>query len=179
MTSLQQIIYKKLPPSLIQQIINDPNSFPQYAEVISRLNNEILQQHATNIRSKIKFTRKKLELMSLLFDIYYHIKSHPPQLYTGRSNKSLRAWEDFSHHDYPQYEMYIEYVDIWPKHLFLIYYTYKLSYETFYNLKLDILLKKHVLPFNRKKTPFINFIYNTFQYLNHNISLKQFRDFGY
>ena len=179
MTSLQEIIYKTLPPNIKQQIINDPNSFPQYAEVISRLNNEILQQHATNISSKISFTKKKIELMSLLLPIYYHIKSHPPQLYPDTSNKTLSAWDDFSNLYYPQYEMYIDYVDKWPKYMFLLYYTYKLSYQSFYNLKLDILLKQYALPFYRKKTPLINFIYKTFQYLKDNISLQQFRYYGY
>lgn len=179
MTSLQELIYKTLPLSVKQQIINDPNSFPEYAQVINRLNNEILQQSATNIRSKITFTRKKLELMSILLRIYYHIKSHPPQTYPHQSNKTLYAWEDFSNHDFPQYEMYIDYVDKWPKYMFLIYYTYKLSYQTFYNLKLDIQLKQYALPFNRKKTPLINYIYNTFQYFNDNITLQQFRNYGY
>lgn len=178
MESLQKTIYRMLPPSTKQEIITNPNSYPEYADVIGRLNQEILEQTASKIRGKIKLTKKKLELMSVLLSIYYHIKTHPPQNYPGKF-KNISAWNDFSSVDYPQYEKYIGYVDKWPKYMFLIYYTYKLCYEIWYNLQPDTQLREYVLPFNRKNDKLINYIYDTYQHLNREILLHQFRFYGY
>ena len=178
MESLQKTIYRMLPPSIKQEIITKPDSYPEYADIIGRLNQEILEQTASKIRSRVKLTRKNLELMSVLLSIYYHIKSHPPQNFPGKW-KSVHAWDNFSSVDYPQYEEYIEEVERWPKYMFLIYYTYRLCYEKWYNLRPDTQLRQYVLPFNRRNDKLINYIYDTYQHLNRSISLDQFRFYGY
>ena len=93
--------------------------------------------------------------------------------------KNLYAWEDFSRVSYPHYEEEMEWVELWPKYMFLIYYTYMISYEQWYNLKEDIQLKDYILPFNRKKDKLIDYIYKTYHHFDKSITLEQFRFFGY
>lgn len=178
MESLQKTIYKMLPPNIKHEIINNPSTYAEYADVISRLRQEVRGQITSNIRGKIKLSNYKLQLMSVLLSIYYHIRSNPPQMYSGQF-KSLEAWETFSYVNYPQYEEYIDDVSNWPKSMFLIYYTYKLCYEKWYNLRLDSQLKRYALPFNRKNDKLIDYIYQTYHHLNKSITLEEFRFFGY
>ena len=172
MESLQHMIYRKLPPDIKKEIITNPNSYPEYADVIHRLNQESLAQIASKNRDKIRF--RLVELMRVLSSISHHIKSHG-------NMKSIDAWDDFSL-DYPEY-LEFEYVGKWPKYMLLIYYTYQICYKKWYNLQdypgcTDIQLEKYVLPLN-KNDELINYIYRTYHHLNRNISLAEFRDYGY
>tara|TARA_B100001059_G_C17298884_1_gene316449 strand:- start:332 stop:499 length:168 start_codon:yes stop_codon:yes gene_type:complete len=54
-----------------------------------------------------------------------------------------------------------------------------ISYEQWYNLKEDVQLKRYILPFDRKKEKLIDYINKTYHHFDKNISLDQFRFFGY
>ena len=179
MDSLQKTIYKTLPQGIKIEITNNPDKYPEYNQVVDRLNKEMIQEKASKIKSKVKLTKNKLALMSVLLSIYYHIKSYPPEKYPNTNFKEIMAWRDFSSMSYPQYEAEIEYVELWPKYMFLIYYTYLISYEKWYNLKLETQIAPYVLPFNRTTDKLIDYIYKTYHHLDKNVSLNLFRHFGY
>tara|TARA_A100001011_G_C14314143_1_gene847091 strand:+ start:1057 stop:1614 length:558 start_codon:yes stop_codon:yes gene_type:complete len=185
MDSLQKTIYKTLPQGIKMEIINNPEKYPEYNQVVDRLNKEMIEEKASKIKSKVKLTKNRLALMSVLLSMYYHIKSYPPEkTYGPRGSivgkyKDIKAWEDFSKISYPEYEEEMEHVELWPKYMFLIYYTYLISYEKWYNLKLETQIARYALPFNRKTDKLIDYIYKTYHHLDENISLDLFRDFGY
>lgn len=180
MDSLQKTIYKTLPKGIKMEIVNNPEKYPEYSEVVNSLNSEMLKESVSKVKDRVKLTKNRLALMNVLLSIYYHIKSHPPEMFKNSGTfKNLYAWEDFSRVSYPHYEEEMEWVELWPKYMFLIYYTYMISYEKWYNLKEDIQLKDYILPFDRKKDKFIDYIYKTYHHFDKNITLDQFRFFGY
>ena len=93
-------------------------------------------------------------------------------------NYTLNAWDDFSNTNYPEYDRFEEKVIKWPKFMFLIYYTYKMSYRKYYNLVPGPTMRDYELPFNLHNN-LMTYIYKTFNHLNESISLKEFHDFGY
>ena len=183
MESLQKTIYKTLPRGIKMEIINNPDKYPEYQEVIKKLNTEILKEKATKIKDKLKLTKNNLALMSVLISIYYHIKSNPPEYFKDSKFKGLHAFNEFSYIISPLYQEQIEYTDLWPKYMYLIYYTYKISYQKWYNIRnfrnLDNIIIDNILKFNRKKDKLIDYIYKTYHHLDKNITLEQFRDAGY
>ena len=67
--------------------------------------------------------------MNVALSIYYHIKSHPPEMFTFTKFKSVYTQKDFSRVSYPHYKEEIKNVELCPKYMFLIYYTYRIVYE--------------------------------------------------
>ena len=117
------------------------------------------------------------ELGSELLRMDEHIKSHPPR--PNDDFPYITAWRDFSDEKYPQYEKEIDNVESWPKYMFLIYNTYKLCYEKWYELRLDIQLGKYALDFDRQNDELISYIYKTYHHLDKSISLDKFIYYGY
>lgn len=179
MSSLQEIVYKQLPQSIKQTITRQKETYPEYNEVISRINLEILSRFKT----KVKLTQKEITLTSILLSIYYHVKNNPPENFIKKKNKktinvSLNAWQNFVSNNYPAYNYLEDYVEQWPKFMFLLFHTYIFSYNNFYNLKnMPFLIK--IPNFNKKTTKFISYIYNTYKYLDTNTTLIDLRDWGY
>lgn len=179
MSNLQELIYKQLPQSIKKTIITNKESYPEYNEVVLRLNNDIL----SSFKTKVNLSKKDITLMSILLTVYYHIKNNPPSKFIMKKNKKdinvkIKAWFNFMEKNYPFYEELEEDVDKWPKFMFLLYYCYKISYSNFYNLKhspfiIDIPI------FDRKKMKFISYIYNLYKYLDENVTIQQFRYWGY
>ena len=183
--TLQQTIYKYLPYHLKIDIHKDPDKYQELASVINNLHTEMMEVHAKKIRPKLKLTTRGLKLINILQGIYNHIISHPPypnhsgeDLDDGDVNYTLNAWDDFSNTNYPEYDLVYENVHHWPKFMFLIYYTYKVSYIKYYNLESESQIKDYELPFNRH-TNLMTYIYKTFNHLNESISLEDFRYYGY
>jgi hypothetical protein len=183
--TLPQIIYNYLPYHLKIDIHKDPDKYKELASVINNLHTEMMEVHAKKIRPKLKLTTRGLKLINILQGIYNHIISHPPypnhsgeDLDDGDVNYTLNAWDDFSSTNYPEYDLFEEKVIKWPKFLFLIYYTYKMSYRKYYNLDQGPTMRDYELPFNLHNN-LMTYIYKTFNHLNESISLKDFRYYGY
>lgn len=106
---------------------------------MSQLNKNIL----SSFRSKVKLTKKDINLMSILLSVYYHIKNNPPStiqtripgVRRERINYSLRSWDNFVQVNYPFYDEISDDVDRWPKFMFLLFGVYEICYNEFYNLK--------------------------------------------
>ena len=179
MDTLQKTIYKTLPQGIKMEIINNPEKYPEYSQVVDRLNSEMLKESISKVKDKLKLTKNRLALMNVFLSIYYHIKSHPPETLEARYSKQIAAWDNFSEISYPHYEEEIDNVEFWPKYMFLIYYTYIVAYEQFYNLKLNISVSDYILPFDRKKDKLIDYIYKTYHNFDKNITLDKFRWIGY
>ena len=62
--------------------------------------------------------------------------------------------------------------------MFLLFYTYINSYTSFYNLRRSVFIV-NIPPFNKKSMKFISYIYNIYKYLDADITLEEFRDWGY
>lgn len=179
MKSLQQIIYEQLPRSTKETIMANGVTYPEYNEVISRINKDFL----SNFKTKVNLTKKEIILASILLSIYYHIKNHPPELFIQKKNKkdinpSIEAWFDFINNNYSFYNDVEDNIEYWPKFMFLLYHTYNISYKAFYNLRSSPFII-NIPKFNRKTTKFITFIFNTYKYLDNNLTLKILRDWGY
>jgi len=179
MPSLQELAYQQIPRSIIKTIVTQQETYPEYYEVISRLNNVILSR----FRTKVTLTKSEIILISILLTVYYHIKNHPPEKYIGKQNKkdinvTLRAWHDFTSDNYPFYDDVQDNVDRWPQFMFLLYHTYKISYRAWYNLEASPFII-NIPKFNRKKTKFLSYIYIIYKYLNSNTTLSELRDWGY
>jgi hypothetical protein len=179
MSNLQELIYKQLPQSIKKTIVDNEQTYPEYNEVILQLNNEIL----SGFKTKVKLTKKDITLMSILLSVYYHIKNNPPNKFIIKKNKKdinvkIKAWSDFSTKNYPFYDELEDDIDRWPKFMFLLFYTYINSYTSFYNLKSSPFIID-IPPFNRKTMKFISYIYNIYKYLDANVTLDEFRDWGY
>jgi len=179
--NLQQQIYKKLPQSIKTTIKNNPEDYPEYNFVISKLNSDIL----SNYKTKVKLTKKDITLMSILLSVYYHITDNPPQKFIGQKNKTaspmIEAWVEFSEKNYPFYEKFIDKTDKWPKFMWLLYYTYMKSYNQYYKIKReyeDYSVLGDIEKYDRK-SPFISYIYYVYKYLDKNVGIQEFRDEGY
>ena len=179
MSSLQEIVYKQLPRSIKKTIVTQKETYPEYNEVVSRLNNDILSRFKT----KVKLTKTEIALTSILLSVYYHIKNNPPEFYLKKKNKKnknpvISAWDDFTSKNYPFYDDVDDDIDRWPKFMFLLYHTYKLSYRGWYNLEAYPELI-NIPKFDRITTRFISYIYSTYKYLDRNTTLSELRDWGY
>lgn len=160
------MIYKQLPTSIKSTIVTNKETYPEYNEVVTRLNNDIL----SSFKTKVKLTKKDITLMSILLSVYYHIKNNPPSKFIMKKNKKdvnvkIEAWFNFSSENYPFYEELEDDIERWPKFMFLLFYTYINSYTSFYNLKQSHFII-NVPVFNRKSMKFISYIYNTYKYLD-------------
>ena len=200
----QQEAYKKLSFDAKKEILRNPGKYPVYAPIIAKVRREMMEVlFASTIRPKLKLTTgwsiprvaqfgdewsplpKGLKLINILQAIYDHIISYPPypnhsveDSDDGDVNYTINAWADFSNTNYPEYDRFINKVIKWPKFMFLIYYTYKVSYIKYYNLEPELQIKDYELPFNRH-TNLMTYIYKTFNHLNESISLEDFRYYGY
>ena len=179
MNNLQELIYKQLPQSIKSTIVANKETYPEYNEVVLRLNNDIL----SGFKTKVTLTKKDITLMSILLSVYYHIKNNPPNKFIMKKNKKdiivkIEAWFDFSTKNYPFYDEFEDDIDRWPKFMFLLFYTYINSYTSFYNLKSSPFIID-IPPFNRKTMKFISYVYNIYKYLDANVTLDEFRDWGY
>ena len=183
MPSLQELAYQQIPRSIIKTIVTQQETYPEYYEVISRLNNVILSR----FRTKVTLTKSEIILISILLTVYYHIKNHPPEKYiekidkkTKKKNPVTRALNDFISNNYPLYDDFD--IDSWPKLMFLLYHTYTLSYRAWYNYRPPSGLPpagvRNIPEFKRKKTKFLSYIYIIYKYLDKETTLSQLRDFG-
>lgn len=182
MSNLQELIYKQLPQGVKTEIYNKKEEYPEYSEVVERLNNDIL----SSFKSKVKLTKKDITLMSILLSVYYHIKNNPPSKFIKKKSKRSKldrntssvAWEDFMENNYPFYDELEDEVERWPKFMFLLVGVYKICYNEFYNLR-----QSHYVietpKFNRKNMKFISYIYFVYKYLDANVTLNKLRDWGY
>ena len=125
MSNLQELSYKKLPQSVKTEIYNKKEEYPEYNSVVSQLNKNIL----SSFKSKVKLTKKDINLMSILLSVYYHIKNNPPStiqtripgVRRERVNYSWRSWDNFMQTNYPFYDEILDDVYRWPKFIFLLY----------------------------------------------------------
>lgn len=176
MESLQQIIYKQLPISIKSTIVKNKEDFQEYNSVILRLNNDLLSSYKT----KVKLTKKDITLMSILLSVYYHIKDNSPEKMKMKGeNFALKSWFNFVEKNYPFYEELEDDVERWPKFMFLLYYTYLISYRSFYKTKQISALDIEIPEYNKKNLKFITYIYMLYKYLDKNITLEDFRFYGY
>jgi len=204
--SLEEKAYKTLPIDIRRHIIQNPQKYPEYSQVLSSKRIDILQSY----KNKINLDPKEIKLMLTIIRIYYHINRTPPK--SKNKYHELIAWDEFVQLYYTDFtnlnkiapnigikqsnndigydselaqekaELYYdEYNLTWTKSFWLIYYTYLISYRKRYNLKGGIQGKdkEFTLNFNPKKDKFSTFIYKQYKYLDENVSLKTFQSWGY
>ena len=179
MSNLQELIYKQLPQSIKKTIVDNKETYPEYNDVVLRLNNDIL----SGFKTKVKLTKKDITLMSILLSVYYHIKNNPPSKFIKKQDKNMvnatsMAWNNFMQINYPFYDELDDDIERWPKFMFLLVGVYKICYNEFYNLKHEPYVIK-TPKFVRKTMKLISYIYFTYKYLDANVSLDDFRDWGY
>ena len=168
------MIYQQLPQNVKRELYNNPELHPEYNQVITNLNKDVLK----TFKSKVKYSAKNIRFYKIILEIYYHIKLYPPRG-TNRF-KELRAWKDFIvKNDYPIYGEYIDHVDKWPKFMFLLYNTYSYAYEEYYNLKHFAFFVKNLPKYNRKTNDFFQYIIKLYVYIDENSTLEQLRFWGY
>jgi hypothetical protein len=174
MSNLQELIYKQLPQSVKSEIYNNPEEHPEYNYVISELNKNLLSSY----KSKVKLTKKDIILMSILLNVYYHIKKHPPRKKKS-INYTVKAWLDFMRTNYPFYDE--DNIDKWTKFMWVLYNTYKISYREYYNLKqVEFLVNDQLIPrYNGEKQKFISYIYFIYKYLDKTFTKEDLDYMGY
>tara|TARA_B110000037_G_scaffold204583_1_gene248673 strand:- start:305 stop:1207 length:903 start_codon:yes stop_codon:yes gene_type:complete len=170
--SLEEKAYKTLPIHIKRHIMQNPEKFPEYSQVLLSKRIDILQSY----KNKINLDPEEIKLMLTIIRIYNHIKQNPPK--SENNYHELIAWDDFVKLYYPNFINldsipddvdYGDYQDTWNKSFWLVYYTYLISYRKFYNLKNGIQENSVTLNFNRKKEKFSTFIYKQYKYLDENV----------
>ena len=48
------------------EIVNNPEKYPEYSEVVNSLNSEMLKESVSKVKDKIKLTKSRLALMNVL-----------------------------------------------------------------------------------------------------------------
>ena len=187
--SLQQLIYQQLPQNVKREIYNNPETHPEYNQVITNLNIDVLK----TLKSKVKLSSNKISFLKIMLEVYYHIKLNPPR--GKKTFKAPDAWEDFIvKNNYPMYDEYIDYVDKWPKFMLLLYNTYKFAYNEYYKIKqgpqpaLGVWRtrrrgrwgKGYTLPeYNRKTNDFLQYIIKLYSQIDKISTLQELRFWGY
>ena len=178
---LQTLSYKALPKSKKKQILQNPNLYPTYENVIMDThNNKVYRDIGKNIKPKLKLTKKRLRQFEIFQDIYNHIIKQNK----NKKQEKLRAidaWSNFALRKdaYYEDEELWEKIELWPKHMFLVYYTYKICYSVWFDLEQEPQMIDYILPFDRENDNFINYISQTYHNLDRSISLEDFRFMGY
>lgn len=183
MTSLQEIIYKKLPKEIKLEIKNNPKRLYEYNIILQSIKDKMYSNYNDKIKSikqKISLNKDDIQLMYLLLIIYYHIISYPPNKYIpiSEQSQSMRAWNNFIKKYYPHFYIYKELQTEWSKNMWLIYYTYMLSYKSFYNLPTNHRVftrnKINLIPnYTERRGLFINYIYKLYKQLSLNFNINQ------
>jgi hypothetical protein len=174
MLSLQKLIYQQLPQSVKEEIYNNPDIHPEYNQVITELNKDVLK----TFKEKIKLSNKNIRFLKTILEIYYHIKLFHPR---GKDKfKSSIAWNDFIiKNNYTMYDEYIDEVDKWPKFMFLLYDTYIFAYNEYYKIKQSSLAVDDLPKYNRKTNDFFQYIIKLYMFIDKNSTLEELRDWGY
>jgi len=172
--SLEELAYKALPISIRRYIMTNPEKYPEYSQVLLNKRSDILKKN----KNKINLDPTEIKLMLTIVRIYNHIKEKPP--IGNRHSHTSNSWNQY-HPDFKNLDDidYDEYQDTWTKSFWLVYYTYSISYNNYYNLKDGIQEKEYTLYYNRKKDDFSRYIYTQYKYLNQNVSLGKFQLWGY
>lgn len=170
MESLQMKVFKFLPYPIRQEIVNNPDKYPEYSSVISLLQEEFLRTF------NVKLNSKSIRLVNLIIRVHNHIKENPPR----RNYRTLQAWYNFSDVNYPIYRRTENMLDKWPKFMFLLFHTYIISYRHWYNLQQKPFIL-YIYPFSGSRTnrDFIRHMFNLYKYIDKNTTLQELRDYGY
>ena len=118
----------------------------------------------------IKISKKKIILSSFLINIYNHIKNNYPPSNNKFFSISIYNWYKFSYEYYPFFSQTIFQTHNWSKFMYLIYYTYIISYCLYYNLNTNL---NFDLP--KYDNNLMKIIFKTYNNLNDNIPLIIFR----
>ena len=194
MLSFQQIIYQQLPSEIKKEILENPKTHPVYNEVVSRLNADVLK----NFKNKINLSSKNVSFIKIMLEVYYHIKLYSPKNiskndyimnedYEGDDMEylSVESWNDFiEKNNYKIYNKYMDYIEKWPKFMFLLYYTYNIVYYEYYKryrmIPISFIEKIPTRPkYDKNKDDLLGYIIKIYKFLDKNFTLKQFRDIGF
>lgn len=180
MLSLQQLIYQQLPQDVKKKIVTNPELYPEYNEVISNLNREVLQ----SFKSKFKLSAKNIRFFKIMLEVCYHITLFPPRTMFPLPDDQpvFRAWDDFKiKNNYSIYDEYQNHVNRWPKFMFLLKETYKHAYNQYWHLAAfgagqPLGFFEYQLPqFDYVTMNFFTYIVELYRYIDENITLKKLR----